>query len=115
MQIDSTIAIVTGGTSGLGAATVDALVDRGARVVVLDLQSGDTAPSSGVHYVVGDVTSVSDVQRAIATGTALGDLRILVNCAGIGSSERVAVRDRDGSVRPGDIEAFRRVVERRLV
>lgn len=115
MRIEQSVAMVTGGTSGLGSATVDALVERGANVVVLDLASGDAAPGSGVHYVVGDVTSVDDVRRAVTTATGLGDLRILVNCAGIGSNERVATRQRDGSVRPGDIAAFRRVIEINLV
>ena len=115
MQIDSTVAMVTGGTSGLGAATVDALVERGATVVVLDLQEGDRPARDGVRYVVGDVTSADDVQRAVAAARELGDLRILVNCAGIGSNERVATRRRDGVVHPGDLDAFRRVIEINLI
>jgi len=115
MQIEGTVAMVTGGTSGLGSATVDALVDRGATVVVLDLHDGDRPAGSGVHYVVGDVTSVDDVRRAVDAASELGELRILVNCAGIGSNERVATRRRDGAVHPGDIDAFRRVIEINLV
>ena len=115
MQIDSAVAMVTGGTSGLGAATVDALVERGATVVVLDLHEGDRPARDGVRYVVGDVTSVGDVQRAVAAARELGDLRILVNCAGIGSNERVATRRRDGVVHPGDLDAFRRVIEINLI
>jgi NAD(P)-dependent dehydrogenase (short-subunit alcohol dehydrogenase family) len=115
MQIDGTVAIVTGGTSGLGAATVDALVDRGAMVVVLDLREGDALRGSVVHHVVGDVTSVDDVARAVEAARELGDLRILVNCAGIGSNERVATSHRDGTVRAGDLDAFRRVIDINLV
>jgi NAD(P)-dependent dehydrogenase (short-subunit alcohol dehydrogenase family) len=114
MQVDGTVAMVTGGTSGLGAATVDALVERGATVVVLDLTEGDQRHGS-VHYVIGDVTSVDDVAHAVAAACSLGDLRTLVNCAGVGSNERVATRHRDGTVRPGDIEAFRRVIDINLV
>ncbi len=115
MRIDGTIAMVTGGTSGLGSATVDALVERGATVVVLDLREDDRSALGSVHSVVGDVTAVDDVRRAVSIASELGDLRILVNCAGIGSNQRVATRRRDGAVHPGDIDAFRRVIEINLV
>jgi len=93
---------------------VDALLERGATVVVLDLGEGDSHRGS-VHCVVGDVTSVDDVARAVATACSLGDLRILVNCAGVGSNERVATRHRDGTVSSGDVDAFRRVIDVNLV
>lgn len=96
MQTANTTAIVTGGASGLGAATAAALAGAGARVVALDLPAAcETAPEvSGVEYVPTDVTSEGEVRAAVAVASddASRPLRIVVNCAGIGPSARILGR-----------------------
>ena len=91
MQLDDTSAIVTGGASGLGAATARALAIRGARVFALDLQSGidQAADAAGVTYVGTDVTDGEQVAAAVDQAAAAGPLRTVVNCAGIGPSARI--------------------------
>ena len=81
-------AIVSGGCSGLGLATVRAIAATGASVVQLDLPgagSGDLAAevADRASYVAGDVTSEEDVARAVTAACARGRLRVAVNCAGI--------------------------------
>lgn len=116
MEISGRTALVTGGGSGLGLATARALIDHGARVVVLDLPSGQprsavTALGSGVHFSAGDVTSPQDVQTAVDQAVALGDFAIVVNCAGIATPGRVFGKDGE----PFPLEVFRRVVEVNLI
>ncbi|MFI7498645.1 SDR family NAD(P)-dependent oxidoreductase [Streptomyces sp. NPDC049687] len=92
MQLAHTAALVTGGASGLGAATAKALADRGAKVFALDLKDGvDKAPEvDGVTYVPTDVTDPEQVRAAVATAAGSGvPLRTVVNCAGIGPSARI--------------------------
>src|SRR3954449_9074018 len=91
MQLDNTSAIVTGGASGLGAATVRALAGRGARVFALDLQAGIDAAEglAGVEYVATDVTDPEQVRAAVARAAEPGPLRMVLNCAGIGPSARI--------------------------
>jgi NAD(P)-dependent dehydrogenase (short-subunit alcohol dehydrogenase family) len=94
MRIDDAVAVVTGGASGLGAATVRTLAAHGARVVALDLarsiEGADDIP--GVEYRDADVTDVDGLGAAIEHAASLGPLRVLVNCAGIGPSQRVLGR-----------------------
>lgn len=96
MQLDKTAAIVTGGASGLGAATAQALADRGAHVHAFDLPAAiEGAPEvKGVSYVAVDVTDPEQV--AVAVDEAAADLttplRTVVNCAGIGPSARILSR-----------------------
>ncbi|HYO38367.1 MAG TPA: SDR family NAD(P)-dependent oxidoreductase [Nocardioidaceae bacterium] len=117
MQLDSTAAIVTGGASGLGAATVKALADKGALVFALDLQAGiDRAlategESDRVTYVATDVTEPDEVRSALAAVTeAEAPLRTVVNCAGIGPSARIL-----GKKGLHDLELYARVVSVNLV
>ncbi|MFM9702052.1 MULTISPECIES: SDR family NAD(P)-dependent oxidoreductase [Streptomyces] len=95
MQLENTAALVTGGASGLGAATAKALAEGGARVFALDLKDGiDKAPEvTGVTYVPADVTDPEQVRAAVATAAGSGvPLRTVVNCAGIGPSMRILGR-----------------------
>lgn len=116
MQINaSTVALVTGGASGLGEATTRRLHEGGAAVVIVDLPSsagqalaaelGDRA-----RFSPADVRDESQVQAAIATAKELGVLRIVVNCAGIGTPGRVV-----GRKGPLDLESFRNVIDINLI
>lgn len=109
MNLDQTSAIVTGGASGLGAATARRLAAAGAHVVVADLntEAGEQIASelSG-GFVSTDVTKEEDVARAVEVASEMGPLRSLVNCAGIGSVGRTI--NRDGS--PHDLGYFAGVI-----
>jgi NAD(P)-dependent dehydrogenase (short-subunit alcohol dehydrogenase family) len=95
--------LVTGGASGLGAATADRLEADGFRVVRLDL-----AQAAGV--VRGDATDAGDVGRAIELALSEGPLRVCVACAGVATVARVV-----GSAGPHDLDLFRRVIDVNLV
>lgn len=114
MELSGASVIVTGGASGLGAATGLRLAGAGARVVVVDLQedlgSRLAAEVDGV-FVPADVTDSDEVGAAVATAIELGPLRGLVNCAGIGPPQRTL--NRDGT--PHDLERFSSVVAVNLI
>ncbi|MEH6822018.1 MAG: SDR family NAD(P)-dependent oxidoreductase [Dietzia psychralcaliphila] len=111
MRVDQGAAIVTGGASGLGAATVAKLADLGADVYAIDLPSALDAVSDEprtdrrVTYIAADVTAEDEVRSAIATATQARPLRVIVNCAGIAPPAKIL--SRDGA---HDLEQFRRVV-----
>ncbi|MCD9197225.1 SDR family NAD(P)-dependent oxidoreductase [Aeromicrobium wangtongii] len=94
MQLNDTAAIVTGGASGLGAATAAHLAQQGASVFALDLPGSiEQAPAiDGVTYVAADVTDEEQVRSAVATAAEAAPLRSVVNCAGIGPSARILGR-----------------------
>ncbi|MGI8573427.1 MAG: SDR family NAD(P)-dependent oxidoreductase [Solirubrobacteraceae bacterium] len=98
MRIEGSSALVAGGASGLGAATVRLLHERGARVVIADLSEEHGQALAGelgdlVQFVAADVTDADSLQRAVAAAASeQGGLRISVCCAGIGWAERVAGR-----------------------
>ncbi|MFW5877310.1 MAG: 3-hydroxyacyl-CoA dehydrogenase [Myxococcota bacterium] len=116
MNIEGAVAIVTGGASGLGEATLRALVARGAKAVALDLNTerGEALAAElgdGVAFAKTDVTDPDQVQAAIDRAAGLGPLRIAVNCAGIGWAQRTV--GRDGA--PHDLDPFRQVVTVNLI
>lgn len=98
MKIDGTVALVTGGGSGLGAATARHLASRGARVAVLDF---DAARSQAVAEEIGGVACTADVSDEAAVKNAVerataelgGAPRIAVNCAGLGLAARIVGRE----------------------
>jgi NAD(P)-dependent dehydrogenase (short-subunit alcohol dehydrogenase family) len=111
MKIEGVAAIVTGGGSGLGRATAEALAAKGARVAVLDL---NLAAAEVVAEAIGgiaigcDVSEASSGEAAVARAEeAHGPARILVNCAGIGVARRVV--GKDGPHPLGDFEKVIRV------
>ena len=113
MQIDDTAAIVTGGASGLGAATALALAAAGASVYAFDLpQSIDAAaPVDGIRYVPVDVTDGDAVREAVALAAGGSQpLRSVVNCAGIGSSMRIL-----GKQGVHDLALYSKVIQVNLV
>lgn len=110
MRIDGHVALISGGSSGLGAASAAHLADLGARVVVMDLRP-PLVPRSDITFVQADVTVTNDVLAAVDHAESLGQLRMLVNCAGVGSNERTSRRRADGTDVAADLAAFRRVVD----
>ncbi len=94
MRLEDTAAVVTGGASGLGAATAAALAGRGVRVFALDLPTAlDAAsPVPGVELAAADVTDADQVQAAVDRAAASGPLRTVVSCAGIAPSARILGR-----------------------
>jgi NAD(P)-dependent dehydrogenase (short-subunit alcohol dehydrogenase family) len=114
MRISDTVAIVTGGASGLGGATARSLADRGARVFGLDLpgavEKAQADAPPGITFLAADVTDPDQVSAAVATAAQDGPLRIAVNCAGIGTAGRVLSRKG-----PHDLAVFRKVVEVNLI
>lgn len=116
MKLENAVALVTGGASGLGRATVDALVAAGARAVIVDLPSsaGETVAKEigdAVRFAPADVTSESDVAAAVQTAVAeFGGLHITVNCAGVGWAQRTV--DKNG---PHSLELFQKVIAINLI
>ncbi len=111
-----TVALVTGGASGLGEATVRRLVAAGARAVIVDLnrERGEAVAADlgdGVVYAEANVADAEQVSAAVAAAGELGTLRIAVSCAGIGPAAKVV--GRDGS--PHDLDKFRKVIEVNLI
>jgi len=114
VNIAGASAIVTGGASGLGAATARRLAAEGMRIVVIDLQDSlgeETAAQIGGAYVHADVTDSEQVQRAVDAAVEVAPLRVLVNCAGIGPPARTVARD--GS--PHDLSDFAKVININLI
>ena len=113
MQIENNVFIVTGGASGLGAATARMLAGAGARVVIADVQvDAGTALAAelGGQFVRCDVTSEADGMAVVAAATALGTLRGLVNCAGVAPAVKTVGKDG-----PHPLAAFQRAVDINLV
>jgi len=105
MDLNGISAVITGGASGLGAATARSLAAEGVRVTVFDRNeegAKSVAGEVGGEYVAGDVTVADDCQRAVDRAVETGPIRIAVNCAGTGWVGRVI--NRDGS--PHDLGAF---------
>ncbi|MDD7928667.1 SDR family NAD(P)-dependent oxidoreductase [Microbacterium thalli] len=114
MQIAGTSALVTGGASGLGAATVRRLAARGARVTIVDLPGSDgaaVAAEVGGIFAAADVTDAAEVAAAVDLAAAEAPLRIVVGSAGIAPPAKVL--DRDGD--PTPLADFERVIRVNLV
>jgi NAD(P)-dependent dehydrogenase (short-subunit alcohol dehydrogenase family) len=113
-------AIVTGGASGLGAATAAALAEAGCRVTIFDTnrKAGEAfARKLGAVFCFCDVTSEADIAAALeAARGANGPERILVNCAGIAIGQKTVTRDKaTGAVSPHSLAAFQKVIAVNLV
>ncbi len=111
MKLEGYSAIVTGGASGLGAATARALAGAGAKVVIADLQDGFAlAAELGGASVTGDVAEPDFAGSAVARAVSLAPLGVLVNCAGVGTAGRILGRDG-----PMQLDAYARVIRVNLV
>lgn len=115
MEIEGKIAIVSGGASGLGAATAQALAAKGAKVAILDFNiDGANVVAAGIGGIAiqCDVSDAASAEAAFKTiGEKLGSPQILVNCAGVAPAKKMLARD--GSVMP--LDDFRRAVEINLI
>ena len=96
MDITGASAIVTGGASGIGAASARLLAARGAKVVVADLQEDkgkELADEIGGAFAKVDVTNTDDIINAVEMAKSMGPVRVLVNSAGIGWAQRTVGKD----------------------
>ena len=115
MDLTNTVALVTGGASGLGRATTERLLAAGAQVVMVDLNAevGEQAAAElgdAAHFVTADVTNEEQVQAAVDTATGLGALRVVVNCAGVATPGKLV-----SSKGPLPLEAFQKVLNINIV
>jgi NAD(P)-dependent dehydrogenase (short-subunit alcohol dehydrogenase family) len=116
MKIDGSVALVTGGASGLGEATVRQLVSQGGCVVIVDL-NGDRGKrlaeelGDAATFARADVSNAEEVQAAVDQATSMGTLRAAISCAGIGMAMRTV--GKDGT--PHDLGVFQKVISVNLV
>ncbi|MBI3230367.1 MAG: 3-hydroxyacyl-CoA dehydrogenase [Burkholderiales bacterium] len=113
MQIQNNVFIITGGASGLGAATARMLAQAGGKVVIADVQveAGEAlAKELGGQFVKCDVCSEADGQAVVAAATSAGNLRGLINCAGVAPAIKTVGKDG-----PHPLDVFQRVVNINLV
>ena len=113
MQPTGMSALVTGGASGLGRATVALLAAKGARVTFCDLPSSPgeaVARETGARFSPGDVTHTAQMEAVLDAAAADGPLRAVVHCAGRGAAVRPV--ERDGT--PGSLETFESIIKLNL-
>lgn len=113
MDITSSVAIITGAASGMGAATAKLLAKQQARLLLIDRDQAKLAAVAeplGAASAVVDVTNEADVQAAVAKASALGNIRVCVNCAGIAPGARIV--GREGPMR---LAEFKHVIDINLL
>jgi NAD(P)-dependent dehydrogenase (short-subunit alcohol dehydrogenase family) len=114
MQIDNKVFLVTGGASGLGAATAEMLVAAGAKVMLVDMNAEAVAAQAerlGAQSVVADISNEAAAEAAVqATVKAFGGLNGLVNCAGIVRGEKIL-----GKTGPHVLANFSQVINVNLI
>jgi NAD(P)-dependent dehydrogenase (short-subunit alcohol dehydrogenase family) len=121
MKLDESVAaIVTGGASGLGEATVRMLAAHGARVALLDMNAERgraVAQEIGATFCEANVADEASVDAALAQARAANGVeRILVNCAGIAPGKRTVAKKREtGELIAHDVATFRRTIEVNLI
>jgi len=114
MKLTGSVCLVTGGASGLGAATVRCLVAGGARAVIVDRDEARgqaLATELGQTFAKADVSDASQVEAAVQAASALGPLRVVVSCAGVGWASRTL----DKTGKPHDLDLFKTVIGINLV
>ena len=114
MQIENKVFIVTGGASGLGAASAELLVSAGAKVMLVDMNAEAVAAQAqrlGAYSVVADISNEAAAEAAVqATLKAFGSLNGLVNCAGIVRGEKIL-----GKNGPHALSSFAQVINVNLI
>ncbi|MFY9326830.1 MAG: SDR family NAD(P)-dependent oxidoreductase [Georgfuchsia sp.] len=117
MEVNGITALVTGGASGLGLATVKQFIAKGAKgVIILDLPDSSGAEvaktlGDAAHFVAADVTNDDQIQAALDAAREIGPLRAVVHCAGRGGYLRIL----DKAGEPGDLGLFEAVVRVNLI
>ena len=121
MKLDSSVsAVVTGGASGLGEASVRALRAQGVKVAIFDFNdktSEATAKATGSLYCKVNVTDEASVDAGFAKARAAnGQERILINCAGTGNAFKTAGRNKEtGEIKAFPLEQFERIIQINLI
>jgi NAD(P)-dependent dehydrogenase (short-subunit alcohol dehydrogenase family) len=120
MQLDGVSAVVTGGASGLGAATARLLASHGVKVAIFDMnaEKGEVvAAEIGGVFCHVNVTSEESVDAGFAKArAAIGQERILINCAGTGNAIKTASRSKeDGSIKHFPLDLFNMIIQINLV
>ncbi len=114
MQLKGSVFLITGGGSGLGAATARMAIDNGAQVVIADVQDGSKYAAelgANARYIKTDVTSEADGKAAVEFAVKeFGALNVLVNCAGIAIGEKTI-----GKTGPHALASFTRVIMINLI
>jgi 3-hydroxyacyl-CoA dehydrogenase/3-hydroxy-2-methylbutyryl-CoA dehydrogenase len=117
MDIKNCVAVVTGGASGLGEATVTRIVENGGKAAILDVSEekghslAEKLGQDRVLFIKTDVTSEEDVGQAInQTIETFGGIQAVINCAGIGTPQKVLNKDK-----PHDLRSFTKVIEVNLI
>ncbi|GAA3524493.1 3-hydroxyacyl-CoA dehydrogenase [Aeromicrobium panaciterrae] len=115
MDVTNSVALVTGGASGLGLATTEALVAAGAKVVILDLPGSpgeEVAKRLGdvVRFAPADVRDEAAVAGVLDIAAELGDLRVVVNCAGTGDAIKTV-----GKKGAYPLDSFKRIIDINLI
>ena len=115
MQIKDNVFVVTGGASGLGAATAKMIVERGGKAVLVDVnpEAGamvEAELGANARFVQTDVTSDESARNAFAVAQSMGTLRGLVNCAGVAPAEKVV-----GKEGAHKLESFTRTITINLI
>src|SRR2546430_8825658 len=117
MQIKDNVFLITGGASGLGAATARMITEQGGKVVLADVQveageklAAELGGNAVAKFIKCDVTSEADGKAAVEAALTLGTLRGLVNCAGVAPAIKTVGKDG-----PHPLDAFQRAVNINLV
>jgi NAD(P)-dependent dehydrogenase (short-subunit alcohol dehydrogenase family) len=117
MELSGTSAVITGGASGLGAATARLLASHGTAVVVSDVQDdkGEAlAKEIGGVFVHTDVTNTDEIITAVDTALGMAPLRSLVCCAGVGSAQRTVGRDGEYAS-AFDLDTYKKIIAINLI
>lgn len=117
MQLKNSVALVTGGASGLGVACVKRLASAGANIVIADLdtkaqRSLENELGSKIRFVPVDVSNEQHVKKAVDTAwEAFGNLHIVINCAGVGSPEKTVSKTGE----PHQLSSFTKTIQINLI